>query len=126
MTYHDAYIGDLDDFDWECADGNNTNTPARLSPYFPPVGGYHDEPFWRIRELIESGKLTGKQTDWGAWTAKANKEQILAFIEDCYRGHSWYTNPNKMPHLYKQFEELMVFAKCLYDGKLYALVATEF
>ena len=125
MTYHDAYIGDLDDFDWECADGNNTNTPARLSPYFPPVGGrYHDGPFWRIRELLESGKLTGKQTDWGAWTAKANKEQILAFIEDCYRGQ--YTNPSEMPHLFKTFEQLLKSAKSLEDGKLYALVATEF
>ena len=122
MTHYDAYIGDLDDpdFKWEGGDWNG-NTPPRLSPYFPPCGITPDMPFWWIKDRVESGKLVGKQTDWGAWTAKVGKKQIIGFMYEYYD----HRKSNMMPHLRQQLEELRKFVDSLEDGKMYALVAVE-
>lgn len=86
MSFYDMYIGDLQDptFHWEGADWNG-NVPHRLSPFFPP--GYSSglkNPFWALINKIETNAFDGKQTDWGGWVARINKDQLLAFIDQLY------------------------------------------
>jgi hypothetical protein len=125
MTYHDVFVGELfdgpDPLDW--GGDWNGNTPNERGPYFPPLGS--GKPFWRVQEMIGSGEFPGKQVDWGAWAGRASKAQILKFIEELYGGDDWYRPGSPMPHLYKQFQELLVYVNALRDDKEYALVACE-
>jgi len=63
--YLDVYIGRLDDpdFKWEGGDWNG-NVPRRESPFFPDSPG-RERLFYTVVNRIETGRYTGKQTDWG-------------------------------------------------------------
>lgn len=128
MTYYDAYIGKLEDpsFSWG-GDGVEGSPPRRISPFFPPTpgGGMMDSAFWRVIRWIDDGRLEGKQVDWGAWVAKATKEDLERFIDSLYAHHEWYSSGSPMPHLLESFKELEAFVENLEPGKDYALVASE-
>jgi hypothetical protein len=118
----DVYIGELstgaDPLDW--GGDWNGNAPVRKSPFFPPSA-----PFYKLKEMISSGKFPGKQVDWGGWAARVSKQDILDFVAEAYRGNTYYTDPNAMPHLYQDMQTLMSYIHALPDDRSYALAATE-
>ena len=128
MTFYDVYVGapsDGDDpLDWG-GDPSVGNSPTAISPCFPPSGG-HGEAFWLLKGKIDRGEFSGKQVDWGAWAALVSKQQIREFIEETYRGQSWYTNSSPMPHLYKRKQELAAIVQALPEDGQFVLVASEF
>jgi len=118
MTFCVQYVGDLDDptFDAEGGDWNG-NTPARLSPEFPPLGtrgnaGFHD---W-----VEASGVECIQTDFGAWVARVTKSQILEYITQSYAGDE------ELPWVKGQLEPLKELVLTLEDDHIYGLVATEY
>lgn len=126
MPYCDVYIGDLSDpkFEWDCSSDkkwNTGNTPHGISPLFPPG----NRPFSLLIDKIENKVFEGKQVDWGADVAKVNKEQILDFINECYKDDRTYLDPQYMPHLYPRLGELIGLVNALDPKKQYALVASE-
>ncbi len=81
MTAYRSYIGDMDDpnFEWEPSDDKYRigNLPRRLLPTesFEQLGiGV----LWLMKQ-IESGALTGRQIDWGAWAVAMTGAEILTF-----------------------------------------------
>jgi hypothetical protein len=128
MTYHSVYIGRLSDHD-DPLDWRGTwqfgNTPGMITPYFPPAHGYA-QPFRSLTSKIDTGELSGKQVDWGAWAANVSKGDIIKFITEAYAGNDWYEDPNVMPHLYEQLQAVLTIARALPDSERFALVAEEF
>jgi hypothetical protein len=124
MSFHDVYIGDLDDPNFRWQGGNwEGNCPRALSPFFPPgTPSGPGNPFWALIEKLNKKQFEGKQSDWGAWVAKVNKEQIETFIDEVY---GTYEQPEPLAHLRKRFNELKAFVATLDHAKTYALVATE-
>jgi hypothetical protein len=125
MTYFDVFVGELSDgpdpLDW--GGTWSGNTPEKRGPYFPPLAA--ETAFRRVQDMIGRGEFPGKQVDWGAWAGKASKAQILKFIEELYDGNHWYRPASPMPHLYKQFQELLAYVNALCEDKEYALIACE-
>lgn len=120
MSFLDVHIGNLDDptFHWE-----GGNCPGKLGPWFPPgVQSGLRGPFWTLIERITTNQFEGKQSDWGSWVAKVNKEQIEAFIDEVY---GTYEQPEALAHLCKKFDELKAFVATLDPTKQYVIVATE-
>ena len=120
MTFFDVYIGDLDDprFKWDGGDWNG-NSPRSVVGLLPNIS--REEPFRQVQNLIDTGVLAGKQTDWGCWVAIASREALLQIIND------WYGDEQ----IYLQFEkdnetasDIRVLVSKL-DSKDYALVALE-
>ena len=64
--------------------------------------------------MAETG-VTWKQTDYGGWVAKVDKEQLLHFIEYCYGSAQ-----------NESVQELIQFVNGLDDNKIYGLVAEEY
>jgi hypothetical protein len=124
MPYCDVYVGGLsqgpDPLDWGGPFGIG-NTPARLSPFFPPAIG---RPFSALIAKIKSQELEGKQIDWGAWAALVSRQQILDFIDEQYRGDRTYSDPAYAPHLYPALGQLRALVAALPDER-FALVALE-
>lgn len=121
MSFLNVYIGDLSDpkFSWE--NGNwDGNIPTRTSPFFPTRTA-----FSKLIDMIEEGKLEGKQTDWGGWTAKATKEQIKLFFEETSREYVKQQDPKFFQHLIDNYNDLVKFIDNLEPDKEYALVACE-
>ena len=86
MTYYDVYIGELGHdggLDW--GGTHSGNIPARTSPFFPKAGAAED-PYRVAVNWIETGKLKGCKTDWGAWAAEAGIDDIAAFLQAVYGG----------------------------------------
>lgn len=115
MTMYEAYIGDIDDFNF---DGGREGSPGRIGPYFPPTSG--DDVFRRVCAL------NSVQTDWGTYVVVVKKKRLLKIIEKWYGSDNPYTDPTYMPHLYEKLEELKAFVNSLDDKKKYGLVGTEF
>ena len=124
MTYCDVYVGRLshgpDPLDWDGSFRIN-NTPARLSPFFPPTSG---RLFSVLIAKIKNRELEGKQIDWGAWAAVLSRQQILDFIDEQYRGDPTYSDPNNAPHLFAALGQLRELIASLPDER-FALVAVE-
>lgn len=114
MTFYDAYIGSLEDpkFSWSGGDWQG-DIPEPIGPLFPPTQrsrGYSSNAFGEILARINEGAFEGKQVDWGAWVAKADKEQLRSFVDDLYPA--------------RQTKALRRFIDGLDDDK-YAFVASE-
>jgi hypothetical protein len=94
---------------------------------FPPhgIGSLSENPFSQLIDRISSGKFQGKQADWGGWTAKVTKQEILDFIAEVYQGDEWYIDPKVMPHLYENMQALMAYVRSLPEDRAFALVAME-
>ena len=127
MTACDVYIGDLDDpqFHWDGGDWNG-NVPKPIASVFPPVGGSYNECFHR---WVDESGVECRQTDFGGWVARVSQEQLADYIEYCYGSESMYTDPDKRQawkHLVDRLEKLRHVVAGLDQGRLYALVATEF
>lgn len=78
--FMDVYVGYLDTTDTFNYDGGdwNGNTPKRITSIFPFS---HD--VWRlIMSKMKNQEFEGKQTDWGAYVVKVNKEQIIDIFEE--------------------------------------------
>lgn len=120
MSFLDVYIGYSEDksFVWEGGDLSG-NAPMRQSPFFPPKA-----PYRKLKDMIESGEIEGKQLDWGAWGTKVNKKYIELFFKESY-SDDWYKNNQSYPHLIKEMDELKDFIAHLDSTKVYVLVATE-
>ncbi|KUO78006.1 MAG: hypothetical protein APF81_17435 [Desulfosporosinus sp. BRH_c37] len=101
MSFLDVYIGYSDDerFVWEGGEWSG-NVPKRQSPFFPPKA-----PFRILVNKIESGVLSGKKVDWGAWATKVDKNYIELFFKESY-SDDWYKNNQSYPHLIKEMDEL--------------------
>jgi hypothetical protein len=125
MPYFDVFVGELcegpDPLDW--GGDWRGNTPQRRSPLFPPLES--QKAFRRVQDMVRFGEFPGKQVDWGAWAGRASKAQILQLIEELYGVHDWYRPGSPMPHLYKQFQELLAYVNTLHEDKEYALIASE-
>ena len=109
MTAHDVYIGELgpgEALDWG-GDPHTGNLPRRISPLVFAQGA-HD----RLVGLIESGKLEGRKTDWGAYAARVSVTEAGAFLRACY-------DPAPLPR------ELEEFLAAMDAMRRYALVACE-
>jgi hypothetical protein len=113
MTYCSTYIGDLDDpkFSWEEGDWNG-NIPRGLGESFP---GYLEHYNAQFKRWVVEADVTWKQTDYGGWVAKVDKQQLLDFITYCYG-----TDPKG------RVQELIQFVNGLDDNKIYGLVAEEY
>ena len=118
MTYYDAYIGDLDGFNWEVPDGSDINTPKMIGPTFPPLPSRHSSNFVNI--------IGGRQVDWGAWVLEVTKVELLKILDDWYGDDDWYREGSSMPHLYQNLQEVLRVANSLDEDKKYGLVGTEF
>jgi hypothetical protein len=119
----DVYIGDSNDphFNWNGNNWNTGNTPRRMSPFFPPKA-----PFYELINNINTDKFDGKKTDWGGWTARVTKKQILDFIKELYANDKTYqTRGMSLGHLYDQMQELVVYVDALENDKMYLLVGAE-
>lgn len=116
----DVYIGYFDDyFQWDNIPPEG-KAPKRRSPFFPSGS----KQFSELRARIESGVYEGKQTDWGSWVARVNKQQISEFIEIMYADDKSLDNPT-FSHLKKNYLELLAFVETLDPENKYALAAVE-
>lgn len=113
-----AYVGDLNDerFKWEGGNWNG-NVPKRQSP---EIWFSHDVQRIMLKR-IEEGKLVGKQTDWGAYVAKATRkdiEDIINTIETDMKDiiKNFKNNP---------FDDFREFLNLLNEDQEYALVTAE-
>ena len=117
----DVYVGFFDEtFDW---DGWSSvgNAPKRRSPFFPGGNEINRE----LRARIKAGAYEGRQVDWGAWVAKANRQQILDFINSVYSEAQIDDWAKSLPHLKEQYDELVAFVEALDPDANYALTASE-
>ena len=124
MTFYDCYIGDLDDpdFHWDGGDWNG-NSPKGITRALPSLG--REDPFDRIQDLIHTGTLVGKQTDWGCWVAIASRETLLGLINEWYGDESIYVSVlDDDDDDKEETRELHELVSKL-DPKNYALVALE-
>lgn len=119
MTVYSAYLGKLDDpaFEWEDGDWNY-NVPTRVSPEFPPL--HPEDHYYRIRQMIREGALDGKQTDFGGWVARVQKQTIQRLLQE------WYPEIPDHPYWSKQLIGLREYVERLDPDSWVALVATEF
>lgn len=116
----DVYIGYFDEnFQWDKIPPRG-NAPKRRSPFFP----YGSKQFSDLKARIQSGEYEGKQTDWGAWVARVNKQQIVEFISDMYAEDKSLDSPTNS-HLKIQYLELLLFVETLDPENKYALAAVE-
>ena len=127
MTACDVYIGDLDDpeFYWDGGDWNG-NVPKPIASVFPPVGGHYNECFHR---WVDESGVECRQTDFGGWVARVTRQQLVDYIEYCYGAESKYTDPDEgqaWKHLVDRLEKVRQEVASFDEGRLYALVATEF
>ncbi len=120
MTFFDVYIGDLDDpdFKWDGGDWNG-NMPRSVVGLFPKLS--REEPFRQVQDLIDTGALVGKQTDWGCWVAIASREVLLQIINDWYGDEQIYLLFEMDTETALDIRELVSNL----DSKDYALVALE-
>lgn len=119
MTWYDVYVGYNDDsFKWEGGNWSG-NYPRNGSPRLPLPA-----PFYELIEKIETGKYEGKQLDWGAYGAKASKEQIVDFIKEYYND-DWLQRHVTLPHIIEQLDRVYDFVLELDSDKTYVLVALE-
>lgn len=120
-----VYIGDLQSpkFHW---DGGNPsgNFPVSLCKAFPWLRGSY-RPAFDVIEMIEKGRLPGKQTDWGCWVARVNKAQIEAFIDELYQDENDVITLPETSGNMTSLAQLREFVATLEDQKLYALFALE-
>jgi hypothetical protein len=129
MTQTDVYIGRLSDgadpFNWG-GDQDTGRVPEQIAgTRFPPSRGPGYGAFSRLIDKIKRGELHGKQVEWGGWAANVSKDDILAFIDEIYRGDPTYTDPSYLPHLYPKLADLITAVRGLPDGERFALVACE-
>lgn len=107
-----VYIGDLQDAEFSYEQGNwNGNIPERISPNFPAT-----HPFHLLLDKIKSGEFEGKQVDWAAWVSKVKPNQILDFIEECYKDYKGSKG---------ELRRLVKIVNKLDKHKFYGLVAFE-
>jgi hypothetical protein len=117
VTTTDIWIGSLEDpsFSWQGGDWSG-NTPKAISPRFPPIS---QSKAGRYADWLKSGSIDDKQTDWGAWVAKATGTQLVQLLELVYEGDE------ELPWVVCDLPELKAFVKTLDPKKLYALVTAE-
>ena len=116
MTFHDVFIGSLEDpdFHWDGGDWNG-NIPSMLTPRFP--SSWWD--FLEVLRRIEEGVYEGKQVDWGAWVAKVDKQQITEFLDERLAASAIHTG------MTQSMQDVRTPIEGLESDKLYALVACE-
>lgn len=117
MSYLDVYIGEPVDPNHN-SDHNDrkANIPKRISPFF--IGAFDI-----VKDKIERGEYSGKQTDWGSWTGIVNKKEIKKLLNLLYKDYQ--KKHVDLPHIVKQIDELIEFVKKLDDKKTYYIVACE-
>ena len=126
MTICEVYVGDLDDPDFHWDGGNwNGNVPKPIYNIFPIVGGSYNECFHR---WVNKADVECRQTDFGGWVSRVTKQQLVSYIEYCYGEDPKYADPDDQSwkHLIDRLKGVRHFIESLEDGKVYALVATEF
>jgi hypothetical protein len=110
----EVYIGDLSDPEFDYENGNwSGNIPKRISDFFPDPHTI----FFGIVNKIEKGELTGKQTDWGSWTAILYPSEITDVIKELYGAEACTKN--------KYIRSVLIFVKQLDNEKQFGLVACE-
>lgn len=111
------WIGVLEDpsFKWEGGDWNG-NTPKAISPDFPPIS---DSNARRYAAWVKKWSIEEKQTDWGAWVAKATGAQLVLLVED------WYQGDELLSWVIGGLPDLKAFVRSLNQEKLYAFVTAE-
>ena len=126
MTICEVYVGDLEDpnFHWDGGDWSG-NVPKPIYDVFPIVGGHYNECFHR---WIDKAGIECRQTDFGGWVSRVTKQQLTDYIEYCYGSDPKYSGPDPQvwKHLINRLEGVRHFVARLDNGKIYALVATEF
>lgn len=120
MSYLDVYIGDPEDstFNWDDGDWNG-NIPKKVGPYFPPTA-----PFHKLLEEIKSGKLFGKQADFGGYVAIVTKKQLKQFFDESYSEDD-LKFLKSLKHLSKKYLLCKSYIEQLDPTKKYLLVACE-
>ena len=120
MTFFDVYIGDLadPDFKWDGGDWNG-NSPKSVVGLLPNIS--REEPFRQVQNLIHTGSLVGKQTDWGCWVGVASREALLQIINNWYGDEPIYLAYERDTESAPDIRELV----SQLDVKDYALVALE-
>ena len=117
MTTIDHWIGSLEDpsFKWEGGDWSG-NTPKSISPDFPPIS---DSNAGRYADWVKKWSIEEKQTDWGAWVAKATGAQLVLLVD------AWYEGDELLPWVKCNLSDLKAFVRSLNQEKLYALVTAD-
>ncbi|WP_144460890.1 hypothetical protein [Siminovitchia fortis] len=104
----EIFIGNLDDPDFDYGQGDwSGNCPSRISPFFPKP---HNA-FSYLIDLIGSGRIEGRQTDWGTWVAPLYPSEIVKLMEGLYEGDD--------------LRYIVEIANQLIADQKYALVACE-
>lgn len=116
MTICEVYVGDLGDPNFNWTGGNwNGNTPARLSPTFPPLPGNFNRSY---TTWVAKTGVVSRQTDFGGHVAQVTRPQIIDFIAQSYRSE-------RSAEAKDRINDLNTFVNTLEEDQLYALVATE-
>lgn len=110
----EVYIGDLSDPEFDYENGKwSGNIPKRISGYFPDP----HKIFLEIIKKIDIGEITGKQTDWGSWTAILYPSELANVVKELYGEVACIKN--------KYIRTVLVFVHKLDNKKQYGLVACE-
>ncbi|RFU61975.1 hypothetical protein [Peribacillus glennii] len=110
----EVFIGDLSDPDFDYETGSwSGNIPKRISGYFPNPHNI----FPKLVDKIDKKEITGRQTDWGSWTAILYPNELTNVIIDLYGEQSFETDT--------MVSSLLTFVRQLDNTKQYGLVASE-
>ncbi|MFQ5644708.1 MAG: hypothetical protein ACE5FQ_13575 [Thiogranum sp.] len=127
MAFYEVYIGrepEPDEtFSWDGGDWSGNQPPSIGAGRFPPTD-CKEQPFDILHSRIYAEYYEGKQTDWGCWAAKASKQQVLEFIDTCYRDDKSHDDP-AWPYRYDGYRSITEAANNLDPDSSYYLVAIE-
>jgi hypothetical protein len=126
MSMAVVYIGRMDDPDFHWDGGNwDGNVPKPITKYFPGRVFSSEKglsEFGYLMHCIQTGRLEGKQTDWGGFVAPASKQVIAAFFDEIYpNGDASVPFPWELEEL----RELRVSLNELDDDGQLAIVGAE-
>lgn len=126
MTIYEGYIGSLDDPNFKWEGGNwSGNIPTSISPNLPPLPNSSENLYFKVADLIESGRCPGKKTEWGAYVAVVTKSQLQTIFSEWYGANGSLLKNSDYEHWHPNYIKVMEFVSRLEEQTPYALVGTE-
>ena len=130
MTSRSVYLGDPADEEFQLDGGNSSgNFPRQLGPAWPRNRRGEHFTQWGVYSIIVaeamSGKFEGRQTDWGCWVTLRTRDELLAFLDECYGDGPIYPPDWTIRGKIKEDHEIRHFVAGLDQNRKYYLVAME-